>query len=277
MIEWVADYPALLVKEDRRTLVFSDLHIGWEASLAEKGFHIPSQTKRLLAKVGELVALTKPTTLLILGDIKQTVAKTVLQEWKDVPEFLEEVQRLVEGVLVIPGNHDGNLDSLTAEAVEILPVQGHVIGDTGFIHGHAWFSPDLLSCRRLVMGHVHPILEVGAGGGRSVAKQVWVKAPVDPERLGAALLKSMRISVKGTVGETLRDRFGQAAKVSQLFIMPSFNDFLGGYPLNRTHRHRGTSQVSQGPILKSGSVDLDNAEVYLLDGSYLGRIGQLPL
>jgi hypothetical protein len=30
-----------------------------------------------------------------------------------------------------------------------------------------------------------------------------------------------------------------------------------------------------GPVLRSEAVDLDNAEIYLLDGTYLGTLNQL--
>ena len=30
-----------------------------------------------------------------------------------------------------------------------------------------------------------------------------------------------------------------------------------------------------GPILRSGCVDLDNSEIYLLDGTYLGKLSHL--
>ena len=59
--------------------------------------------------------------------------------------------------------------------------------------------------------------------------------------------------------------------------MPSFNDFLGGQAINR--RIVGGSKESRaeyiGPVLRSGAVDLDNAEVYLLDGTFLGKIEHL--
>jgi hypothetical protein len=58
--------------------------------------------------------------------------------------------------------------------------------------------------------------------------------------------------------------------------MPSFNDFLGGRPINETKpRKEGQTQTMVGPVLRSETVDMDNAEIYLLDGTYLGTLNQL--
>jgi hypothetical protein len=76
--------------------------------------------------------------------------------------------------------------------------------------------------------------------------------------------------------EVLRQRFDIRLKASELFIMPYFNDFLGGRPMNRKSSGRNPKSVEYlGPILRGGSVDIENAEVYLLDGSFLGTINQL--
>jgi hypothetical protein len=58
--------------------------------------------------------------------------------------------------------------------------------------------------------------------------------------------------------------------------MPSFNDFLGGRPINE--KNLGKDQKSSafiGPILRSKSVNIDDSEVYMLDGTFLGTVNQL--
>ncbi len=58
--------------------------------------------------------------------------------------------------------------------------------------------------------------------------------------------------------------------------MPSFNDFLGGRPVNETRSRKEIgSEALIGPILRSEAVDVDNSELYLLDGTYLGTLNQL--
>ena len=58
--------------------------------------------------------------------------------------------------------------------------------------------------------------------------------------------------------------------------MPSFNDFLGGRPINETRpRKEIGAEALIGPVLRSEAVDVDNSELYLLDGTYLGTLNQL--
>ncbi len=274
-MEAILNHPALLVKEKkRRILVFSDLHIGWEGSLAEQGLHIPSQIDLFLNRIYELINLVNPTSILILGDIKQTIRRTAIGEWREVPLFFQKIHQLVSDILIIPGNHDGSIESLIIKDVKILPKTGYAVGDTGFVHGHAWFSVNILRCRRLVIGHIHPVIESIVKGNSSSIQHVWVKAKIDPEIMGAAFLRYKKIKVDGDVLDILKERFGVTVRISQLIIMPSFNDFIGGYSLNKLFNKQNHSRIFQGPILRSGSIDILNAELHLLDGSYLGKVRQ---
>ncbi|MCJ7614092.1 phosphoesterase, partial [Candidatus Bathyarchaeota archaeon] len=64
-------------------------------------------------------------------------------------------------------------------------------------------------------------------------------------------------------------------RAEQLFILPSFNQFLGGRPINERKRGKKRADAYIGPILRSGCVNIDDAEVYLLDGTFLGTVAQL--
>ncbi|MEM2876284.1 MAG: phosphoesterase, partial [Candidatus Bathyarchaeia archaeon] len=59
-----------------------------------------------------------------------------------------------------------------------------------------------------------------------------------------------------------------------LIILPSFNEVLGGIPIN-LGRESEESNNFIGPILRSNHVDIENAEAYLLDGTFLGNIKQI--
>jgi len=275
----VQPYPALLLRtRNERILVIADLHIGWEVSLAQQGIHVPSQTTKMLNKLLQLINLCKPTSLLLLGDIKHTIAKVELEEWRDIPDFFEAVAKKVNDIQVILGNHDGNLEPLLPETVKLQPSTGIPLGDVGFFHGNAWPAPELLACRSLVMGHVHPTVAFRDPLGFRITAQVWVRAKLHGERLARAFLKSLGVKVDANTDaiKLLRQQVNVRLKASELFIMPCFNDFLGGRPINRSVRDRYPRSIEYlGPVLRSGSVDLDNAETYLLDGTFLGTINQL--
>jgi len=58
--------------------------------------------------------------------------------------------------------------------------------------------------------------------------------------------------------------------------MPSFNDFLGGRPINEVYSTgEAAAEGFIGPVLRSQAVNVEVAEVYLLDGTYLGTLSQL--
>jgi len=272
MITLLWPHPAMLVKSgDSRTIVVADLHIGWEVALSRQGIHVPTQTSKLLKRLVDLASAYKADRLLVLGDVKHTVATAETVEWRDVPEFFAALAQQVKEILVVRGNHDGNLEPLLPEAVKVLPSTGVVLGGVGFFHGHRWPSPTLLKCKTLVMGHVHPVVVFRDPAGFRVTRQVWVRAACDGPLLRQVLLKKQRVLLKDS--ESAHGGSGAEAKSSRLLILPSFNDFLGGRPLNED-RSRSAKLVA-GPVLRSEAVDMRNAETYLLDGTYLGTLEQL--
>jgi uncharacterized protein len=267
---------ALVKTEKTRTLLISDPHIGWEMELQQKGIHVPSQTNKLLTKLIAVLSDVKPNALVVLGDVKYTVMKSEFGEWRDVPEFFKQLQPYVPKISIVRGNHDANLEPLLPENVTMLPATGAVIGDVGVFHGHKWPSPELLGCKTLVMGHLHPVVVFRDPTGLKMNRQVWMRADVDSEALAKVLLRKANIKVKDTVEATLKKHFNIKLKTSELYIMPSFNDFLGGRPINETRPKKeiGTEALI-GPVLRSEALQMDNSELYLLDGTYLGTLNQL--
>lgn len=272
----IPPFPALILEEGgKRTLVVTDLHIGWEVTLAKQGIHIPSQASKMLETIIRVIKSSKPSSLIILGDVKHTIARAEMEEWRDVPEFLGKVSKLVGEVKIIPGNHDGNLEPLVPEGIELLPSTGVVAQESvGLIHGHAWPSQELLGCEGLIMGHMHPVVAFKDPFGFKSFRQVWVKAPCDKEKLARSFLRRLRLRGGRDPVEALESSLGLVLKLSRCLIMPSFNPLLGGQPVNLSW---GGESDYIGPLLKSGSVNLSGAEAYLLDGSFLGKVSRLQI
>jgi hypothetical protein len=276
MITPLLPYPAALVKTEKtRIMAIADLHIGWEMALSQRGIYVPSQTPKLLKKLTDLLSTYKPEKLLILGDVKHTVATAEIGEWQDVPDFFDQLKKRIEDILIIRGNHDGNLEPLLPESIRILPATGTTIGEVGFFHGHRWPSPALLKCKTLVMGHVHPTIALRDPAGFRITKQVWVKMDCNKNLLSQTLLQKHGTRTEKNAEETLLEHYKIKPKTSQLFIMPSFNDFLGGKPLNQRKSAGKADERVVGPVLRSEAVDMKNAETYLLDGTFLGTLDQL--
>lgn len=277
MLKLLMPHPAALIKTGKnKTLVIADPHLGWELALQEKGIHVPSQTPKLLKKLVDLLSEYKPDVLLVLGDVKYSVVASEPGEWRDIPDFFTETKNHVSEIGIVRGNHDANLEPMLPENVTMHPATGVTVDDVGLFHGHKWPSPALLQCKTLIMGHLHPVVVFRDVAGFKITRQAWMKADCNTEALAKILLQKHGVKIEGTIEETLQKHYGIKPRTTQIFIMPSFNDFLGGRPINETRpRKELGSEALIGPVLRSEAVDVDNAELYLLDGTYLGTLNQL--
>lgn len=256
--------PVLQIDHDsERSLIITDLHLGWEISFAEKGIFIPSQTSKILTRLMTIIENQKPDRIVIIGDVKQSIVRISLEEWRTIPLFFERLETVVSEIWIAKGNHDGDLEPLTPPSVKILPSSGFTLGKKpriGFFHGHAWPSTDVLTSDLLVMGHIHPVLWFQDNMGLWTVQQVWVRALCK----GSYLTKSLRYHRQQS-----EDVDTAEFSDSRVIIMPAFNDLLGGVSVNN---FKGRLL---GPLLGSRCIDLASAELYLLDGTYLGIAQQL--
>ena len=273
MIKLLTPWPAMLVEADERLLLATDLHLGIEYELAKMGINIPYQTDRFLEELLALVREHSPDRLLLLGDIKHGVPITSFQEKREIPRFFAILQEEVDRIDVIRGNHDGNIQNLVPEDIEIHPSKGLILGE-GFkvaaLHGHAWPYPKLLSADLMVMGHNHPAVQLNTPLGVRITRRVWVRGRVDPRRLAKAFLDQNGIKTEGDPLEEFGERFKTEANDCQVVIMPTFNDLMGGLPVNAE-----TPKSLLGPLFRTGAIDVEDFDVYLLDGSFLGQVGFL--
>ncbi|MEM3173627.1 MAG: metallophosphoesterase [Candidatus Bathyarchaeia archaeon] len=276
LLKLVSPYAALMIDDgSEKTLVISDVHLGWEASLSEEGIHIPSQTGKLIRRLERIISLEKPDCLIVLGDVKHTIEKIEIEEWRDVPFFFEKIREKVSCIKIVPGNHDGNIEVLLPEGVEVAPQQGVMIGSVGLFHGHAWPEIKMLGCETLVIGHIHPTVAFRDPVGFRITSQVWVRAPCDRNTLVRSVLKHYGVKFKKDEDpeNLLKIKFSIEPRVKNLLVMPSFNDFLGGRAINKASIYgEAVFKDFIGPILRSRSIILDKSEIYLLDGTFLGSL-----
>jgi hypothetical protein len=275
----IGSEPALLLRhKGERVVVIGDLHIGWEVTLAQQGIHIPSQTDKMLSRLRAIIEKERPSRLVMLGDVKHSVTAAELEEWRDVPEFFEALLKLVPSIQVILGNHDGNLEPLTPSQVELIPATGIALWKRfGLFHGHAWPAPEILGCETLILGHLHPAVTLRDALGYRLTRPAWVMASCDPAKLLEGTLKTagLRGKGKGDLEKLLFERFSVKPLATRCVFVPPFNDFLGGRPVNSKRIEEKHAGEGLGPILRSGAVNFEDAEVHLLDGTYLGRVKQL--
>ncbi len=238
-----------------RTLVAGDLHIGIETQYAVGGVKLPSATFSMVRRLTALAAATRARKLVLAGDLKHSVQAVTAQEEDEVPSALDTLAGAFDEVVVVPGNHDGNIGSLLPRDrpnVRLAPVGGHLLrGGLLVIHGHAW--PDRALARKaraVALAHNHTAVALDTGLGAVLKEACWARGRVNPERWRE---------------ETGGDNY------PEVILMPPFNELCTGVALNL----EGGRPI--GPLLREGCVDLGRAEVYLLDGAMLGTVASLRL
>lgn len=266
-------WPALLVESGERVLIVTDLHLGMEYELAKNGISIPYQTDRFLAELVGLVEDTTPDRLLMMGDVKHGVPRTSFQERREIPHFFNKLLDVVDNIDVTRGNHDGNLQNYLPEEVNLHSSKGVIIGSDKRIaayHGHAWPHPQILGADLLISGHNHPTVLIPTPLGLNISKRAWIRGKINGERLAKLFLEADVGGPQGDITEVYEATYGTVIRNPEMIIMPTFNDLLGGLPINSE-----SPKSLLGPLLGSGMITIDNFEAYLLDGTYLGKVGLL--
>jgi len=270
LIRLLTPWPALLLEEEERVLLVSDLHMGFEYELAKMGISIPYQSDRFLKELLTIVNQCKPQRLIVVGDLKHGIPVASFRERREIPEFFDSLKEQVEAVEVVRGNHDGGLQDLVPKDVKIHSSKGLLIGEefkVGIFHGHAWPSPRVMEADLFVTGHNHPTVLLRTPLGIRLSRRIWAQGTCEGKRLAAAYLESEGKAA----GEGPLEQFEGFHKVKvrnpKMVLMPAFNDLLGGLPINSEAPKR-----LLGPLLRTGAVETSDFEVYLLDGTFLGKV-----
>ncbi len=257
-IRFLNNAPALVIDDEEygKILVVADIHLGIESELFDSGIIIAPQSKKLYDKFSNLIKLTGANKLVILGDFKHKIPGITFRELKEIPKFIEPLSKKIDVVLV-KGNHDTELDGLLPSEVEIYGSNGMKLGKYGFFHGHAWPKKDILSCDYLFTAHMHPTIEFTDSFGFSIVEKVWVKGTLEKE----VIIKKYKLedSEKMELGKL------------EIIVFPAFNPLISGIPLNRRNRKRKYI----GPLFKSKALKPRNTDVFMMDGTILGKLSEI--
>jgi len=154
-----------------------------------------------------------------------------------IPFFLKEINKSVK-VKIIPGNHDSFIKKLIPDDVIITDPSGLLINNYGLLHGHTKLPEKMKKSKTIIIGHNHPVIKFKDKLGLSFIRQVWL------------------------IGHNEKQK---------IIIMPAFSKLVGGTVINELE----DENELLGPIAKQ--IDLNNANVFLLDGTNLGMIKDLKI
>ena len=230
---------ALILEGKTRNLVVTDMHIGFESSFASNDVFLGKNTSvnEIISELYKIIDTTKPDSLILLGDIKSSIKSISKNEWNDVPLFLEKMKNKIDTIL-IPGNHDSNIQKLIPDGITLGSSNGMVIDNSLLTHGHTMPSENFAHVDRIIMGHVHPVFfqqDSVLNGHR-----VWV-------------------SIK-TPKQTI---FPSSSGEIEVTIIPSFNKYFYA-----THKKKYKKSIS--PIIEKIK-EISSAKIVTLDGAMIGN------
>lgn len=229
---------ALVLEGDKKHLVLTDLHVGFEASLAQNKIFVGKNTtlNESIQKITSLIDSVKPDSLILLGDVKSGISRISKSEWDEVPKLLSVLAEKTETIL-IPGNHDANISHLTPPNITLISSLGMILEDTLLTHGHTMPTENFSHVSKIVMGHVHPVFfdEDSILNGQ----RVWVSIRTQKENI-----------------------FPTESGELEIIIVPSFNRYF--YATKKKLYKKSIS-----PIIEKIKGDL-SAKIVTLDGTIIG-------
>ena len=222
----------------KKYLVVTDIHIGFENAMASNKIFIGknSTIKETIQELSEIIDVEKPDSVILLGDVKSSIKSISKSEWDEVPMFFEEIRKKCD-IILVPGNHDANIQRLVPQNITMISSTGMVEEDILLTHGHTMPSENFSSVNKIIMGHVHPVYfeEDSVMNGQ----QVWISLKTQKENI-----------------------FPNKSGEIEITIIPSFNKYFYA-----THRQKYKKSIS--PIIdKIKSVA--SARIVTLDGSIIG-------
>jgi hypothetical protein len=235
----VPSKPALILQGNKKHLIITDLHIGFEDSLAQNKIFVGKNTmlNESLAEINSIIESQKPDNLILLGDIKSGITRISKNEWNEVPRFLQELQKKID-VIVVPGNHDANIQRLVPEGVTLISSIGMILENVLLTHGHTMPTENFSYVDKIVMGHLHPVFfdEDSILNGQ----RVWVSIKTKKENL-----------------------FPSSSGEIEITIIPSFNRYF--YATKKKQYRRSIS-----PIIEKVK-DVSSAVIVTMDGAIIGN------
>ncbi len=167
---WATRHFALWLKEEGAVAI-SDVHLGFEAALAEQGVSIPRfQRREVLGRLARVLDAYEPEKLIIAGDFKHEFSRNLSDEWVEIKQVLRFLQQRTEPI-VVRGNHDNYLATILGDLRMTLHDR-YDLGGCTFVHGHE----DVQALGTIVMGHEHPAVKLRDSLGATVSVPAFLVA-----------------------------------------------------------------------------------------------------
>jgi len=228
----------MVLEGKKKNLIITDIHIGFESTLASNEIFIGKNTSinETIDELSSVIDSEKPDALILLGDIKSSIKNISKSEWYEVPLFFKRIKQKCD-VILIPGNHDANIQRLVPENISMISSTGMVEENILLTHGHTMPSENFSHVDRIIMGHIHPVFfqEDSVLNGQ----RVWISMKTEKQNI-----------------------FPNKSGDIEITIIPSFNRYFYA-----THKRKYKKSIS--PIIEKIK-QVSSAKIITLDGTIIG-------
>jgi putative SbcD/Mre11-related phosphoesterase len=143
--------------KNQKVLILSDLHLGYEQNLHQKGILLPKfQLEEILNSLQQIFQKVKPQTIVINGDFKHEFASVSKQEWNDALKVIDYLQKQTKKIILIRGNHDTIIEPIALRK-NIRIMQEYKLEDISILHGDKIIDTD---AKTIIIGHEHPAVSL---------------------------------------------------------------------------------------------------------------------
>lgn len=228
----------MVLEGEKKNLIVTDIHIGFENTLASNEIFIGknTSTNETIEELSNIINSEEADALILLGDIKSSIKNISKNEWDEVPLFFNKIKQKCD-IILIPGNHDANIQRLVPENISMISPIGMVEENILLTHGHTMPSENFSHIDKIIMGHVHPIFfqEDSVLNGQ----RVWISLKTEKQNI-----------------------FPSESGDIEITIIPSFNKYFYA-----THKKKYKKSIS--PIIEKIK-HVSSAKIITLDGTIIG-------
>ncbi len=223
-----------------KTLIISDIHIGYESEMNRKGILMPRvHFREMLDRLGKIILKASPETVVITGDLKHQFGSISDQEWRDTLRFLDFLQKSCGKIVLLKGNHDTILVPIAKKRkIKLTAHYSLSLGKKKVYICHGDVIPKDAGFREsdiVIIGHEHPAVLISDGIRREKFK-CFISGPWK----------------------------GKSGKKKQLIVMPSLNLATEGTDLGK--------EKLLSPFLQK---DIGSFDVYIPAGDDILHYGKL--
>ncbi len=173
--------------EKDNALVLADFHLGYEEMLNQQGVLVPRiNFKEIKERVEKkILMVVKPETIIINGDLKHEFGTISQQEWREVIEMLEFLEKHCKKIILTRGNHDTILGPLAKWKGLEIAKEGHYLKKEKLFVCHGHETPkekQFKQAKTIVIGHEHPAISIREGVKQETSK-CFLKGRFDGQNL----------------------------------------------------------------------------------------------